>query len=613
MALVKFKKMGRGYIKRAATVNFTIHELKVPEQYPDEFHVKWKRGNFNGMTESGIVNDNNSVIFEKRCQCKVTMYISKKDNSMKEKEISIKVYRTRNGKDPKIFGELRLDISSGYGKSTIFNTYDLKSPHSKVSKLVISFDLIPDESATTDNLDSEMGSQADLFTQSDEKPEKWDISEAISPEDSERLKSFFNERAESLQRAQSSLNAFSSIPIQKMAKRGVRLPTPTESPPRKHKLSQIGHRTFSCPNLGPPIYNKDEEEPLPKLVSMDIPSSPIVNPEIKDVLSPTEISNLLKSILKKEWCTAPLPSNKIPLPSVIIYAAFLHTKLFQDQGLQSYEYNEIFLEFFNNYENSNIILNATSTDKFICTIYLLFLVKNIPGAIESRLTDAVIRMSEYCTGLMIEIVTPVLPMFESLIQNLVSGLLDQQQMAKEFKSMLTHAQGSLPNDEPAKVFFYNYLITAIDYKIVEYIASSPYECTFLSAIQWNSLNTILDEAEIHLPFFRQAAAILMMSAAICGEPSVSDEVCPNLPKLLVLKILANQQPDNDFNPMPNDVMQFISFYKLNGRQYSPQVYKYIGDFQDLREKCDIMKWKETEISSTIMESFTFLRRFFESK
>ena len=458
------------------------------------------------------------------------------------------------------------------------------------------------------NLDSEMVA-SDLVTQSDEKPEKWDLSEAISHEDSERLKSFFDERSESLQRSSSSLNMFNSIPVQRLQKQVTRASPSTESSPRKGSLHHLTHKNHSMPNLRPPKYFDTDEPSSPSAIVASPAQEPLIisSPLSTEDHSTTSI-NLLKSILKKEWSKSPLPANALPLPAVVIYAAFIHTKLFQDQVLQSYEYNEIFFDFFENYKTATIVSNSTTTDKFIVTIYLIALIKSTPTAVESRVTDATTKLSEYCTQLMVDIVDPVLPIFENITQEFVSCLLDMTQLANELNHLIKTAEKSLPLEEPAKTFFHNYLISVIDMKTVQQIAASPYSCTFLSAAQWNSLSTVMVEKSISLPFLRQAASVLMMSSAICCDPVVSDEICPDLPKLLVLKILSNQQPD-DFNPMPNDVMGFVNHYNLGMQQYNPTTYKYQGDFTDIREKISIMKWSETKFSEQILESFSFLRNF----
>ena len=634
--------MFRSYTKRVSTVNFTIHEMRLPEPYSDKFYIQWKRGNFTGMTEQCISNDENSVFFDKKFTCKVTLYISKKDGSIKPKIILFKVYRLINLKDKKIFGELEMDVSTGYQKAPITQTYSLKSPHHKTSQLIISYEVIPDPIRDEDELDTDIASASEAMVQSDDKLEHWDISEALSPEDADRVRSFFMDREN---QKQSFLKEFGQLPTPRKHTRsraqGVPMPDKSgkrntvqltgydlfesnpehrSSSPQPQNTSNVSkkHKKETVPTRMTPGSESSNNRRLPPRIpvldptqrrSSEDPQRISFIPLPKD--SQTEPKALIRSLLSKQWCKSPIFGDSVPQPSVAIYTAFLTTDILSiSSTINESTFKEFVEDFFVKYKRSDIVGNAKPIDRFIVSIYLLFLFENMQNANPIRTEQLITHLKQHCTDLLKLIINPLLGDFQKIIQDLVSSLLDQLSLINDLSSLINAAQMNFSDTNSIKDFFTQNLISAIDFRILQYITDTPTSCTFTAAIQWNSTNTVLSEKDFNFPMFREAASALMMSTILCSDPKSSDEICPHLKKEFVLKILMNQQPD-DFCPIPNDVTTFIHEYNISSTSTAGKdVFEYSTNFDELKTKLNVEDWKSTKFDSLTLTAFPYLKKFF---
>ena len=607
---------GGGFTKHPSTVNFTIHELRLASPYQDSFFIKWKRGNFSGLTEQSITNESNVAIFEKHCSCKVTMYASKKDNTVRAKMINFKVYRIKNGTDKKIFGEYDLDVSLGVGKPTIAEAYDLKSPHHKVSQIVLSYEVVTDESSSNGNPESDIITSSEMITSTEDKIDHWDVSEAITAEDSERIKSFFDERAASIQSGPSILASFGTVQPRSHPHLP-KLPNISESPPkpRKHP-SGLLTRKKSKQSIGSDQGLKMSASA--GVFDIGIPGagqSPVATEE-KPILAttpekPVDPMSLMRSVLAKEWGTSPISCRSIPIPSVVIFAAFLSTKMItSDTPFEEYQVNDMITDTLNLYKSFSFVRNAAKEDKFIVTVYLILLLNQLEDGKKQYIELVTKQLMPIAVDLMAELVQPLMEDVKSIVQDVVSQIIDSDSLLNSLNFIIKSTKDKITiNEEPFKKFFGDYFIQCFDMLIVNTISDSPFSCSCMNAIKWNSLNTVLYDNGIELSFFRQAASALMMSAALCTDPASSDEICPNIPKSIVSKILTNQQPD-DFCPMPNNVLDFMKFYHLDTNIVKEEIFKYQGNFSELAEKTKIKEWKNVSIGEQSLNAFTFLKSYF---
>ena len=615
--------------------------MRLPEPYTDKFFIQWKRGNFSGMTEQCISNDENSVFFDKKFTCKVTLYISKKDGSIKPKIILFKVFRMINPKDKKIFGELEMDVSTGYQKAPITQTYSLKSPHHKTSQLIVSYEVIPDPVKDDDDMDGDIASASEVMVQSDDKIEHWDVSEALSPEDADRVHNFFADREN---QKHNFLKDFAQIPS---PRKHIRTRMPGMSMPEKsgkrNTVQLTGYDLFeaapehrsSSPqpqnHQNSPEKDNNRKENPPRKISTSESSARRLPPRIpvidttqrRSSEDPQQISfiplpkdsqvepkALIRSLLSRQWCKSPVSGDTVPQPSVAIYTAFLTTEILSiTSQMNDNVFNEFIDDFFQKYKISDIIANAKPIDRFIVSIYLLFLFENMQNANPLRTEKLTSHLKQHCVDLIKLIVEPLLGDFQKIIRDLVSSVLDQLSLINDLSSLINAAQMNFSETPSIKDFFTTNLINAIDFRILQYITDTPTSCTFTAAIQWNSTNTVLGEKDFNFPMFRESSAVIMMSTIICSDPKSSDEICPHLKKEYVLKILMNQQPD-DFCPVPNDVTAFIHEYNISHTLTGKETYEYNNNFDELKSKLNVEDWKSTKFDSLTLTAFPYLKKFF---
>lgn len=590
-----------GYVKKSATVNFTIHEMRVPEEYPDEFFIKWKRGSYNGMTERSIITESLSVFFENKFTCKVTLFAHKKDGSIKPKFITFQAFRLKNGKDKKIFGECEIDVARGFQHPPITETIPLLSPHSQESQLMITFNVQQDANQIgKDAIEVDLTSTSEV-QYNDDKSEHWDFSDLKDQEDQERIQSFFDMRKQIKQ--ESALSQFGAIPSARSHQKNQDHKLPLPETHGQHRRTQSSSQTnlFEAPQKPPTPPEKEKSE------SNDL-NSFFSAPKAE---KPEDPSKLLKSLLKTNWGKSPLTYDGFPRPSIVIYTAFIHTQIIsKDSTISDTQFNDLFVEFMNRYKDADIIINATHLDHFIITLYLMLLINSTQNAIQSRVDQVVTAMREHLAKLMTKIVDPYLKDFEPLVDDLVSVDVDPSNVTNELVNLSTKIEEQLYGADIVKTFLLNYIMRCFDDQVVRYISTSPQVCTFTAAVQWNSTNTVLSERGFNFLLFREAAAVIMMAQILCTDPNASKEICPHLKKDIVLKILTNQQPD-DFNPMPNDVILFMKTFNIQQTFYVPKCYVYEGDFSDLGEKINVGDWKLTKFDQSTLTAFSFLKKFFK--
>jgi hypothetical protein len=151
----------------------------------------------------------------------------------------------------------------------------------------------------------------------------------------------------------------------------------------------------------------------------------------------------------------------------------------------------------------------------------------------------------------------------------------------------------------------------LDQKIVEFIAVSGHRCTFTNAVSWNSIVTVLDtDMDIPLPLTREAIAVLMMAKALCNDPDLRSEICPNLRLPVVLFLLMKEVPD-DMLPGRNDWEAFMKHWHLvpMGPECLSARVVWNEDFGGVWDGVG-RDWRKAEFSEEQLDAFPYLRSYF---
>lgn len=110
--------------------------------------------------------------------------------------------------------------------------------------------------------------------------------------------------------------------------------------------------------------------------------------------------------------------------------------------------------------------------------------------------------------------------------------------------------------------------------------------------------------------FRQAVAVIQMTAVIDDDPAIAQTLCPDLQPETVLAILRLREKDDDLVHLP-DLEYFASHYKLDAK----------APFKQLKMNCrnicgaqgqivDTHTWKDVCVCSQLFKDFPYLSDYF---
>lgn len=601
--------MKGGHKKQHAVVTFTIHTLKLPKHYPEPFVVEFKRGNNDGLTERTIAaNGETEVNFEKRFRVAVTFYISKKDQGIRKKKIAFTVYRFLESGERKVFGTFEVDVSKYYDVTVPkMGTFDVESPHREKSQVIMSFAVVATgtgsrsvgNTMTEDNLTS-LSEAIQLTT---DRQEEWDVSEAMTPEAREHISEFFRER-ERVKR-EHALADFQQRPTER--KRKPVIPgVPDKKPPLPHGPdSQFGLSSF--------LRSRPVKSPAKSGQLFNLQIEPKQDEEKKG-LNQQSVTMLLRSVLIKHWDESPIDMQKVPKPAAALFAALLHTQLFE-QETHIFEICETVLdEFVSRYRTSVILDGETQMDKWFVSLWLLKLVTWQPGLAKDRVELFSQSFSPICRSQFEIGIEKWLEPFMDAARAVIHKV-DNDASVRELGEVAKGVKERIPLENPIGVFLRKRMMIAFDGFLVHLLITNPDQCTFGNAVQWNTLVTIVsDDLHMELPLFRQAVSTLMMGAALCSQPAEKDGICKDLSCEVVLKLLSSQKPD-DFMPVENDIQEFCMHYNLTLGNAATEYpfFDYEGDFSELNHEIDCTLWNQVSFDSDTMEAFKYLKKYFKTE
>lgn len=588
---------GRHYVKYSSQCVFTIHNLRLPDIIQDDFQVEWKRSEYTGLTERSLSNDSRDVFFEKTFKCPVTMYVNKKDNSVRPKFINFIVNRYIQGTTKKVFGKFEIDVGAFYNIPPAIKEFQVESPHSKKSTIFLSISVKPDESSGGSEV-SDLTSVSEAINMMSEKIEDWDISEARNEEQQQKINEFFEMRVSN--KVTQSLATFHSNPKFKR--------TNNNSPgmPRDNSHSLFTGIPVSPPkNKIPKIRRKND---LEKNTSSPVFLLAPAEMEIKKD-NTVEAKEALKNVLQKHWCSSPVKPDEIPRPALAIYAALLHSLIFDEDSIQPNVFEELVADFTKRLKIAIIITRATDFDKLITMIYLYLLIKRTEGKGLTRRNNFNKALLPVCNFFIQCIVDRHLDPLLDLSRQLIAGAADPDSLVPSFVAQLKQTTSQISSAPYLTDFFTKRLINALDVHMVEILVSSPLRCTFGNSLQLNTFLTLMSEKNIELPLFREAVLVLQMGTSLCDDPAVADSICPNLPKITIVEILSNQQPD-DFMPLPNDTMQFVTAHNVQMDQVANLPYDYKGDFSEIENNINTANWKDSKFEQELLDQYDFLKEHF---
>lgn len=579
-------------------INFTFHTIKLAKEFTDPFQVEWKRHDSNGYTEKAFCNNDDEVSFEKHFRCKVTMYVNSSNNTVRPKliQFTINVFK---GTKKKIFGKFEVDVGQFYN-SPAPKTIKVKieTPHKGENIATLSFSstanqtpLIGNGTNTDDNLMS-MSEAVNLAT---DVRSEWDVSDIVTPDDKERIGEFFQQRHNEREKKKTGLSQFNRT-------------VPVRGPSAKNRLKCASVCLTMQPNMGGGLNaflsrrpEKEKEETAQE--------ETIVEEEVEaDKLSP--IKELMCHVLRNQWERSPIDLETTPKSVSAIVALFMNINLFEPTSFNDDEFYEMLTTFITLIKDSNLVDEATDFEKFFVYLNILSCIQTDLRLDQDRVKIFHSFIAPFVSEHLDEYIKSVSKQFKQLAYDFINLSNDPETLAKSFLNKTNDVIKIFDKKEKMKKIIKEQIISAFNSTLIETLIENPSKIMFNNAIQWNSLLTILsNDYQTDFVLFKEVTSVIMMSSAICSSPESKFDICPNLPKEIVLKILTLQKPD-DFLPIKNDVASFISYFSLEPQAKVQQIpTTYQKGFEDIFDEMP-NEWIQNSFSEQTLNEFTYLNTFF---
>lgn len=577
-------------------VNFTFHTIKLAKESTDPFQVEWKRHDSNGYTEKAFCNNENEVSFEKSFRCKVTMFVNSSNNTVRPKLIQFTV-NVFKGTKKKIFGKFEVDVGQFYS-SQAPKTIKVKieTPHKGDNIATLSFSSTTNQSAligsgtsTDDNLTS-MSEAVNLAT---DVQSEWDVSDIVSPDDKDRVGEFFQQRHNEREKKKTGLSQFNRA-------------VPVRGPSAKNRLKPASVSLTMQPSVGGgglnaflsrrPEKPKEEAEPVE------------AKDEEVDKLAP--FRELMDSVLRKQWERSPLSLETTPKSVSAILAFFQHINMFEPAAFSDDEFYQLLTSFVSLLRDSNLVDESSDFERFFVCLNVLSCIQTDMRLDQDRVKVFNSFVNPFVSEQLDEYIKSVSAQFKPLAYDFINLSNDPERLAKAFLSKTNEVLKTLEKKEKMRNIIREQIIQSFNSILIQALLENPARIVFNNAIQWNSLLTILsNDYQTDFTLFKEVTSVIMMSSSICASPESKFDICPNLPKEIVLKILTLQKPD-DFMPVKNDVSGFIKYYSLDPQVQTQQIpVTFQKGFDDILEEMP-NEWIQNSFSEQTLDEFTFLNTFF---
>jgi len=594
--------------KYPSTATFTVHSMRIPSYFPDSLQVEWKRGEFSGLTEQAFANDQNEIFFDKKFRCKVTIYVHKKTGQVREKHINFKVNRFVNGNQKKVFGDFDLDISPYFNIPPATKTYEINNLHSQKSYIVISVTISasdkPSSSSSGASTEGDLTSQSEAVVLQSDHPEEWDLSDLVGDEKDKRITEFFAPRMKEKEDRISLSDFKSNLGVKRTQNTRLR----SSSTKMNENNMLIGAKIDAFMQRRPPVPAKKNspfkgDSNAPNIFTIQ------EEPFESHIMDQATATNLMRSVLMKHWGESPVSSFDVPLSSIAIYLAIQYTQLLITGFYDKVIFTELIDDIVKRYQVSTLVSRSTEYDRFIITLYLISLLEKDTSLDNNLKKQLVSNLCTLCTHYLDGHIETICQPLDSIGRKLVNGLSDNEIIRSEIIKCFSSIKSLINAPKPIIDLVSIRILQLFDSHMISFLLESPMRCTLSNAISWNSFLTMIEGDGIYLPLIREAVSIFMMAQVLCTAPETSSEFCPSFPSAIVMKLLANQQPD-DFQPRSNDIIAFMKYHNVQMGEIPPVPLKEIKDFLSIVEKLDISKWKNMKFDPDTLESFSYLKKFF---
>ena len=332
----------------------------------------------------------------------------------------------------------------------------------------------------------------------------------------------------------------------------------------------------------------------------------------EEELMAASVEYFLHAVLTHEWPEMRNPPRLIgdvmyPRTVFPIFAAILHTKLLESNN--------------GHFESALSIIIAElpsisvpQRQKFLTTLVLVLLLTKHSFKYHFDVNKMDVLLTELMNVLkkqMMGIVQPALSRSEILVNRYCTGSFEFDELLLDFKDVMTLVRDSFCFGDEINKLMMDRFVSLLEYRFINKILENPSRFTFTNSMMWNSFLTAMENDErISMPVLRQVVSALVMASSISKQPDMADEVCPDVPKVVVTFILMNYVTDKN---QPEKVKP-LNFAKRCKISEIPEVLEPMSpcddiDYSRLLHAANLTNWNQCGKDEEILHEFSYIATY----
>jgi hypothetical protein len=560
-------------------VSLTVHDVDLQKPLDGTFLMTWKCGHDAALQTNRQVATESQLLYQHTFTFSATFSISS-SRQLSRKIGKLKLTRFQNPQVGKTYAKAEFDLSIYVSASAAMQTkLTMETPHR--AKPVVNCTI----SAVAGALEPRPHSGPNM-TDNDlttDRLSSWDVSAAC---DAAQFQTFVAERR---------MNHQAIVRLDLMVG-----PSGGERP--------ANVRGPLKPSVRPPVVGCRQQQPTGKTLVEFIEASAKAPQPPRDPLA--DPAKLLERAAVFSWCEdCQCDGLQAAAP---LFAALLQSKVFDGATILHRRFRDLIGVFMTNYEQKKFIGRAAvSTDFLVTTLYLIGLLRCESGLDKARVQMCANQLIEFATTQLQFICNVFAEPFLVIGSTIISQSFDIDRSLFLIGNRFRTASLTEKVPPPVRALIERRIINIFDEYLVKRLLDHPQLTSVMKCAEWKTLVSRLT-LPYELRLLDQACSVVVLSNRLCDLDceNMCQEVCPDLPKRVVLTLLKNQVLD-EFITTVNNTTIFEEVFRSELKTTEFDLSRPINpDLDAAVRQLDITEWKGVVLSEAALAAFPFMSDYF---
>lgn len=652
------------------TLYFKVHAALVPPKLQNDFDIAWHRGNNASLTDKLRPDKKGRLKYEENFSVPVTMFINKKDKSVRPKIVEFLLRRHTEDKEVKFYGRISINVAEFYkNEKPNLVTKEMESGRSIPPVIHISFSYqpIPKDYNPTYSM-KPLAVEPEVHEEENPNPkvklEDWDKSDAKKEEEDKK-----EEKPEGEEKKEDAPQEIEKADVEEVLE------------PRKRgsfvRYSRATSQILSSDKIPKDDTAKEEDKPMdltqtegkepsmmPKPIDENTPLQPISEDvELKKKKDEEESSYYYSSYEESEYEEPPpeVDEDKINKFALLIqkvllrpWPAYQHTATIDENDeiacppaalpfcatmmhCQVLVHEQCLNAFVNFIVPAPLQNNCWTIHRlYTYAIVILYARKRKLPLVDQFLSKMVPILFSSMNGML----KFYLDDFMIIVNRLASTRFQMNQLVDDFVKVFNGTEKKIKQQFPlVGNYMLRYFVKMVDYKFAQKIAETPLRFNSKAGSLWSGFFTMAETAmlkeepekkedeeedglidkdkkdysfKVTFDVAKQVCHLLTLSSQVAENPDFKDKICPNIPDETVAYILENIKPD-EMMPLPVTSDSFVQARGLS--KNTPP--KPLGDpkpidLDELADLIDYEAWRRCIEEESVIEEYKYFVEYFKA-